>query len=59
MPSVQFVTYGETIAEIAQTEKTSASLTATTSILLAILLIVSFVTNLLLVATILSRFEFG
>ncbi|KAI6176454.1 Melanin-concentrating hormone receptor 2 [Aphelenchoides bicaudatus] len=54
MPTVQFVNYGETIADIAQTEKTSASLTATTSILLAVLLIVSFVTNLLLVATILS-----
>lgn len=56
MPIVQFVNYGDTIADVVRTEQTSASLTATTSILLAVLLVVSFLTNLLLVATILARF---
>ncbi|KAI6233640.1 Melanin-concentrating hormone receptor 2 [Aphelenchoides fujianensis] len=54
MANVEYVDVGKTIADIAITEKSSTSLTATTSILLAILLILSFVSNLLLVATILA-----
>ncbi|KAI6214560.1 Melanin-concentrating hormone receptor 2 [Aphelenchoides besseyi] len=54
MPTIEYVDVGETIADIAITEKTSTSLTATTSILLSILLVVSFLSNLLLVATILA-----
>uniref|UniRef100_A0A915ELS3 G-protein coupled receptors family 1 profile domain-containing protein n=1 Tax=Ditylenchus dipsaci TaxID=166011 RepID=A0A915ELS3_9BILA len=54
---VQYVTIGETIADIALREKVSASITATSSILLAVLVILCFVFNIMLVATILSSYK--
>lgn len=53
---VQFVSLGETIADIALKEKQSAGITATASILLALLVMAAFVSNALLLATILSRY---
>lgn len=54
---VEYVAIGDTLADVALKNATSASLAATTSILLAILVIVSFILNLLLIATILSSFK--
>lgn len=54
-PQVEYVPVGDTIADIALSQKASASLTATTSILLAVLIAVSFVVNIALLAAILSR----
>ena len=54
---VEYVPVGDTLADVALKETTSASLAATTSILLALLVIVSFILNLLLIATILSSYK--
>uniref|UniRef100_A0A914DIQ0 G-protein coupled receptors family 1 profile domain-containing protein n=1 Tax=Acrobeloides nanus TaxID=290746 RepID=A0A914DIQ0_9BILA len=54
---VEYVTVGDTIADIANKASTSTSLTTTTSILLSILVMVSFIANALLVATILSSYK--
>ncbi|KAE9553711.1 hypothetical protein FO519_003066 [Halicephalobus sp. NKZ332] len=54
---IEYVPIGDTLADVALKETTSASLAATTSILLAILVIVSFILNLLLMATIMSSYK--
>uniref|UniRef100_A0AC34QHC5 G-protein coupled receptors family 1 profile domain-containing protein n=1 Tax=Panagrolaimus sp. JU765 TaxID=591449 RepID=A0AC34QHC5_9BILA len=54
---IEYVAVGDTLADVALKDATSASLAATTSILLAILVVVSFILNLLLIATILSSYK--
>uniref|UniRef100_A0AC35ERX2 G-protein coupled receptors family 1 profile domain-containing protein n=1 Tax=Panagrolaimus sp. PS1159 TaxID=55785 RepID=A0AC35ERX2_9BILA len=55
--SIEYVAAGDTIADGALKDVASASLAATTSILLAILVIACFITNALLIATILSSYK--
>ncbi|KAI1731917.1 7 transmembrane receptor (rhodopsin family) domain-containing protein [Ditylenchus destructor] len=54
---IQYVSLGDTIADIALSEKASAGLTATSSILLSILVVATFISNTLLMATILSSYK--
>lgn len=54
---IEYVAVGDTLADVAIKESTSASLAATTSILLAVLVIVSFILNLLLISTVLSSYK--
>lgn len=53
---IEYVSLRDTIADIVLREKTSASLTATSTILLSVLIVLTFSFNLMLVATILSRY---
>ncbi|KAI1725423.1 7 transmembrane receptor (rhodopsin family) domain-containing protein [Ditylenchus destructor] len=54
---IQYVSLGDTIADIALSEKASAGLTATSSILLSVLVVATFISNTLLMATILSSYK--
>lgn len=52
---IEYVPLSDTIADITLREKASASLTTTSTILLSVLVILTFGINLILLATILSR----
>ena len=53
---IQYVPLGDTIADVAMSRQVSVGLTTSSSILLALLVIASFVLNLALLTTVLSRF---
>lgn len=55
LETIEYVSFGDTIADIALKNQQSAGLTATSSILLSILFIITFIVNIMLLATILSR----
>lgn len=55
MGTIEYVSFRDTLADIALKDQQSAGLTATSSILLSILVILTFFFNSMLLATILSR----